>query len=96
MPAECEVGLDPFLERGEPELLEVRRGLACGLAGEVGEGRSAPERQRPAEAVGCDRRLCAVRVVDETPEAVEVEFSVGNTQHVSRRLCDEPLAELLP
>ena len=74
----------------------MRRGVAGGLAGEVGERRAAPERQRLGEALGRNRRLGAVRVVDESHEAVEVELAVGDTQQVPRRSRDEPLAELLP
>ena len=96
VPADREIGLDPLLERGVPELLEVRRGVAGGLAGEVGERRAAPERQRLGEALGRNRRLGTVRVVDESHEAVEVELAVVDTQQVPRRSRDEPLAELLP
>ena len=94
--AEREVGLDPLLERREPEFLQVRRGAAGRLAGEVGERRPAPERQCLGEAVGRNRRLSPVSVVDEPHEAVEVQLALGDTEHVPRRLRDEPLAELLP
>ena len=98
MPAECEIGLDPFLQCGDAGPAEPRcvAAPAQGSPARSARGRSAPERQRPAEAIGGNSRLCAVRVVDEAPEAVEVELAVSHTQHVSRRLCDEPLAELLP
>jgi hypothetical protein len=45
--AECEVGLEAFLERCEAQLLETGD-LALGerLVGEVGERRAAPEGER--------------------------------------------------
>ena len=48
--AALEVGVDPRLERGEPELLEPRDlGLRPGLVREVGEGGAAPELERRGE-----------------------------------------------
>ena len=43
-----EVGLEPVLERRQPQLLETRDlGLRPGLVRELGERRAAPERERP-------------------------------------------------
>ena len=51
VPAEREIGVDPVLERGEPELLEpVRLRPRERLVREVGERRAAPERERLAAA----------------------------------------------
>ena len=58
MPAERELGVDPLLERREPELLEPLDGrLGERLVGEVGERRPAPELERLAQQGG---RGCGV------------------------------------
>ena len=54
VPAELELGLDPLLERAEPQLLEAGDlALRKGLVGQVAESGPAPERERLAE--GCCR-----------------------------------------
>ncbi len=53
MTAELEVGGDPFLLRRQAKLLETRDlGLREVLVPELGERRSAPERERRAESLG--------------------------------------------
>ena len=48
--AELEIGLDPLLDRDEPELLEPPDlGLCEVVERELGESRSAPERERLLE-----------------------------------------------
>ena len=74
--AELDLGLDAILERGEPELVEPRDlPLEEALVREVGERRSAPERERVAEggrALGGRQRP---RIVDEPLEAAGVDHA---------------------
>ena len=63
VPAELEVGLDPALERGEPQLLQPRdRRLREALVGDVGQRRPAPQSQRLAQERRGLRRLGCVRL----------------------------------
>ncbi len=75
MTTECQVRLDPLLEGSRPELGEMGRRATGRLVGEVGERRAAPERQGFGEALGRDLGLRAAGVLDEPPEAVEVELA---------------------
>ena len=74
--AELDLGLDAILERRQPELVEPRDlPLEEALVREVGERRSAPERQRVAEggrALGGRQRP---RIVDEPLEAAGVDHA---------------------
>ena len=57
VPTEREIGLDPLFEGGDARFLEARDlALREGVEAEVGECRSAPERERLEQHV-C-RRLC--------------------------------------
>ena len=76
--AEREVGVDPALERRDAKLLELEdRRLGERLVGEVGEGRSAPQRERLAQLVGCDSvvrcRERATTVLDEPLEVMGID-----------------------
>ena len=84
--AELEVGVDPLLERLEPQLLEPAD-LALGerLEGEVGERRATPERQRLAKLRGSLGRVRAPRLGDEPLEPAEVEAVGVDLQDVARR-----------
>ena len=56
--AECEVGLDAVLERGELQLLQARALDARErLGGELGQRRAAPERECRPEALGSGGRV---------------------------------------
>ena len=59
LPAEREVGVDPALERLEAQLAEMGRSGRGRLAGQVGERRAAPQRERFAQGLGGRRRLRA-------------------------------------
>ena len=96
VPAELELGVDPPLERLQAELVEVHSRRGDGLAGKVGERRSAPQRERVAqERVGL-ARVGGARLVDELAETVEVELVRLDAQQVSRRPGHYPVAELAP
>ena len=92
--AERKVGVDPLLERREAELVEVRGGLARRLGREIGERRTAPERESLSQAVGGRGRLGAVGLLDEAPERVEIELARRDPEEVPGRARDEPVAEL--
>ena len=57
--AQLELGVDPLLDRREPELVEPRSlDLEARLVAEVGERRAAPELERAAQRLGAlGRRL---------------------------------------
>ena len=88
--SEREVGLDPFLDGGQAELLEAGDLLLRErVEAEVGERRSAPEIQRLAEE---RRRLVRFAAGERRPrpgekrrEAVRVELSVLDPENVARR-----------
>ena len=85
---ESEVGVDPLLERGQPQLVEaVDRGLREALVAEVGEGRTAPERERFPENRRRTGRVPALRSppssLRETLEASDVEGVLGDDQRVA-------------
>ena len=82
VPAEREVGLDPLLERREPQLLEPLDGRARErLVGEVGERRPAPELERLAEQrgrrAGVVARARPLGLRRQALEAREVEVLVA-------------------
>ena len=94
---EREVGVDPQLERLEPQLVETggRRGDAARARDRRAVGRArarAPRRSSAAASLG--RR--ASRLVDEATEAFEVELVRLDAEQVAGRPRDEPLAELAP
>jgi hypothetical protein len=74
-----EIGVDPTLEGGEPQLLEPDDGrLGERFVREVHERRAAPERERGTQQLGRPVRLGigerATPLLDEPLEAVEVEL----------------------
>jgi hypothetical protein len=69
-----EVGIDPLLLRGEPELLQPR-GLERKV--DVGERRPAPEREGLAKKHGRALVLGAAGLRDQLLEAAEVELVGG-------------------
>jgi hypothetical protein len=86
---ESEICLDASLERGEAELLEAGdRGLRERLVREIGEGRASPQRKSLAKHA---RRLLGLALVErphalveKALEAIEIDLSRLDTQHVSR------------
>ena len=90
MAAEREVGLDPILERRQPQVLEPPDlVLRERLVREVGERRSAPEPERLAEAVGGRGGLFVARLLDERLEAGRVERVVLELKRVAGCMCRE-------
>ena len=86
MAVELEIGVDPLLERGEPQLLEpVRRGLRPGVEGELGQRGPAPEPERLAQRP----RLClgvgATRLVEQALEAHGVDSLALDVEDVAGR-----------
>ena len=78
--AKLDLGLQPILERGQPEL--VQPGdlfLQERLEREVGKRRPAPERERVAQRGGSLRRRKRPRVADEPLEAARVDRA-GSTR----------------
>ena len=86
MPAERELGVDPLLERDDPQLVEPRR-LEPGelLLVEVGERRAAPERERLAQQRRAPCRLGAARFGEQALEAVRVDALGLERQPVAGR-----------
>ena len=91
-----EVGLDPQLERLEPQLVETGGRRGDGLAREIGERWAAPERKRLAKQRSYLLGRRASRLVDEATEAFEVQLVRLDTEQVAGRPRDDPLAELSP
>ena len=53
MPAQRQVSVDPRLKRGQPQLLQAGRlGPGERVVGQVGQHRTAPQAQRPAQRLG--------------------------------------------
>jgi hypothetical protein len=90
MAPEREIRVDASLERDEPALLEardlvLREVVVC----EVGERRTAPQRERVTQHRGRVAGLNVARVVDELLEAVGVERLGRKLQHVAARTRDK-------
>ena len=89
--SECEVGVDPILERGEPQLLEAGDGgLGERLEREVAERRTAPQRQRASQPRRPGLRVArsegAAPLRRQDLEAVEVDLLGLGQQAVPRPL----------
>ena len=91
VPAKSDLGLDPFLERVETELLESRDlGLSEAIEGEVRKRPAAPERERLAQRhsrVGWTR---VPRSARERLELVQVELALFDTEQVAGATCRQP------
>ena len=86
--AEGEVGFDPILQGGKPQLLEPGDlGLRELLVPEVRERRSAPDRKRNAQRLGSSARLalldCLPSLPDERLEAPGVEVGRLDVKNVA-------------
>jgi hypothetical protein len=93
MAAESEVGLDPLLDRGEPERLEPHD-LALGeaLVAKLQEGRAPPQREGAPER-GCGlSRLDRARLGYESLEAVDVELIRLDRKHIPAGTREEPVS----
>ena len=83
---ERQVGLDPLLDRPKPELLQVGDlPLGEGLVGEVGQGRPAPQAQRPAEPRRPLGGRGPARLLDQAPEPVRIDVGRVGRQDVTGR-----------
>ncbi len=93
---ERELGIDPILERREPELLETR-GMWLGklLVGEVGKRGTAPECERCTAPIRRRSRIAfrqqPTALGRQLSEAFSVELVSSNLEDVSRRPRDEQL-----
>ena len=87
--AESEFGVDPSLDRREPDLLEpLDRCPGERLVCEIGQGAAAPEPERGPQQVGRLTRLpCLRRSLRQPLEAMEVELLRCEAQDVPRRAC---------
>ena len=87
---EREVGLDPQLDRRQPDLLQTSdRRLGEALVGEVGERGAPPQRQRLAQPLrGVGRQAAGAqtpRLVHQPFELVEIEIVGLDPDQVARR-----------
>ena len=91
--ATSEVRLDPALQRGEVELLEALRLPRCERLRELAQRRTAPQRERLAQASGgrarVTRRECRTPFPGEAQEAIQVERFRVELQHVAGRTSAE-------
>ena len=86
VPAELEIGLDPLLERDEPELLEAPDLRLCEVVeGELGECRAAPEGERLLELLAPLRRWQPPRVDERALEPPRVDLVLRDAEHVAGR-----------
>jgi hypothetical protein len=95
MPPERKIGLDPFLERGERQLVQV----ACfaldeGGMGQVIERWPADETERLAQEVCSllappDREVVSP-ACEEALESLEIEFAIGHAKRVARSAAHDP------
>ncbi len=90
MTTEGDVGIDPILERREPQLLEALAGCRSErLVGEIGEWRPSPEVERLAEERGRRARVVTrprtLGLGRQVLEAREVEVIVADPECVSGR-----------
>ncbi len=78
MVAQCEVGLDPPLERRDSKLLEASALAPRERLRELGQRRAAPERERFAQLPGRPRRFTFRErnpaLVEQALEARQVEL----------------------
>jgi hypothetical protein len=93
---ERELGLDTQLERGGAQLLQSRDGrLRVGRIRDVGERRTAPQRQRRVRVLrrrGGIVGQCGRGAVQSALEALEVELAALDQQRVAGRARDQPPA----
>ena len=84
--AERKVGLDPFFEREQAQLLQARDlGDEGALVGEVGQRVAAPERKRLAQLRGRLAGLCSARFSGEPLEPREVDLAGVDLEDVAGR-----------
>jgi hypothetical protein len=90
--SELEIGVDPLLQRGEPQLLEARDlGLSERLEREVCERRPAPERQGLAQAIRRDLGFGLPGLAQQRVEPIEIDLVSVELESVARCPCDEHL-----
>ena len=86
VPSGLELSVDAFLQRGKTKLFEAPDlGLRKLLEGEIGERRSAPERQRLAQLRCSLVGSQSFGRGDEHPEALEIELLGLDAEQVTRR-----------
>ena len=85
---EREFGLDPLLDRDEPQVLEaIDLGPRERLVGEVGQGAAAPEPERGPERLerlpGLAGRVRSTALLQEPLESMDVDLLRCDPQHVA-------------
>ena len=95
VPSAAQVGLDAVLEQCEPQLLEpADLRLRERLEDEIGERRSAPERQRLPQLLGGPPRVFGgqslAALVGQALASVEVELARLHVEQVAIRLGHQP------
>ena len=86
MAPEHQVGLDPLLDRHQPELLQGGDlPLGEGLVGELGQRRPAPQAQRPEEARRPLGGRSPARLLEQAPEQVRIDANRVDRQDVAGR-----------
>ena len=92
VPAECEVSLEPLLDRAQPHLLQPRDlRLRELLVRQVRQRCPAPERKRIAQLRGRALGGGTARLGHELLEAGEVQLGRIDVQNVARRASHEPV-----
>ena len=92
METECEVGVDPLLQREQPLFLEPGAVRACERVVEIAERRPAPERERFPHRLRGAGAVAAVDFAEQLLEAIEVELARLDPHEVARGLRHDPLA----
>jgi hypothetical protein len=85
MAANCEICVDPLLERCEAGFGKARNGrLGEVLVGQVGEGWAAPDSERLSQEGGALTGVILARgLLDEALEVLAVELALANVQDVA-------------
>jgi hypothetical protein len=90
---ELEISLDAFLQRREPQLLQLPdRRLRERRVGEIVKRSPAPQAERLAQLRGRLRRLGRVRLAHQPLEAVKVKLVAIDAQQIPRRAGGNPPA----
>jgi hypothetical protein len=92
-----ELGVEPLLVRGEPQLVQPGDlGLSERLVRQVGERRPPPQIESVAQQLRRRRGSCAAGLGDELLEALEVELTRLEAQDVAGRARDDHTRSELP
>jgi hypothetical protein len=86
VPAELQIGFDPFLARDEPHLLQASD-LCLGevVEGELGECRAAPQLERVAQTLSPFVRRQPAHIGEGSLEPARVDLLGADAEHVAGR-----------